>query len=234
MTMKAAVRQTDPLGRLDEIRVAVRRHGIPSVCLDLNLRLVNRLFFLKILSCFSALCGSRESRVAVVQGGVVCAPATGEQLQTMSLIRDLDLPRSFVDEAWSLGHECFVASVDGTPACYCWFSSGVTALIGGLEASFPAGHRYAYKAFTRPAYRGRGLLPLCCAAAMRRYAAEGCQALVTVIERNNFSSIHAFERCGFTKFGTVLVVRAWKRTKIVRDRGCTRFGFEVQDNGRWY
>jgi RimJ/RimL family protein N-acetyltransferase len=227
---------TDPahrLGRVSEIRLAVSRHGIRNVCFDLGLRAVNRLFFLKILSCFNAACGAPESGAVATRQAITCAPATREQLRALSVIEDLDLPASFVDEAWNLGHECFVAYVDETPACYCWFSSRVTSLIGGLEVSFPTGHRYAYKAFTHPAYRGRGLLTLCCATAMRRYAAEGCLALVTVIERNNFSSIHAFERSGFTRFGTIFVVRALKRTKIVHDRGCTRFGFRVLDNGRW-
>jgi hypothetical protein len=67
---------------------------------------------------------------------------------------------------------------------------------------------------------------------MHRYAAAGYEGVVTVIERNNVSSLRAFQHCGFSRFGTVFVARPWGRTVIVRDTGATRFGIRVLDNGK--
>jgi GNAT superfamily N-acetyltransferase len=211
----------------------VSRHGLGNAGFDLGVRAINRLLLMRILDCFYAACSSYESGTTVTRPQITCTLATRQQLRDLSLSTILDLPSAFVEEACDLGHECYVVCVDGAPACYCWFSSGVTALFGGLEVSCPEGNVYAYKAFTHPAHRGRGLLTRCFATAMHRYAAAGCKGLVTVIERNNVSSVRAFQHCGFSRFGTVFVARPWGRTVIVRDTGTTRFGFRVLDNGKW-
>ena len=68
------------------------------------------------------------------------------------------------------------------------------AIDARLQFAFPAGWIYVYKAFTRPAWRGKRLLHQVLAHGMGRL---GPHRFVTLVVAGNQASRNAFERCGF-------------------------------------
>lgn len=90
---------------------------------------------------------------------------------------------------------CFGAFAGEVLASYVFLApASPVAIDERLQFEFPADWIYVYKAFTRPAWRGKRLLHQVLADSM---AGLGPHRFVTLVVSGNRASRKAFERCGF-------------------------------------
>jgi len=154
------------------------------------------------------LTGSRLL-VCVVKpiGGAV--PGTARRLHDEEILRSsldaaLDMPREFVDTA--LGSECYGVVTGDRVSSYAWSASGcAVSIFPGIAIEIPGQDVYVYRAFTDPAFRGRGHVGECLHAIDATAAARGRHSVCAFIELHNRSSLHAFRGAGFTRRGVVLL-----------------------------
>jgi GNAT superfamily N-acetyltransferase len=227
-TVNGALMGSKWLARLDQVRVLVRTLGPREAGVVVGLAILNRVFACQVFVCLAcdAAVLPRAELVPDQRFRIDRPPKT--TLETVSMNGDLDLSVAFVADASARGDECFVLLDGDRIASYCWFSARETRMIPGYSVRFAEVDRYAYKAFTHPDYRGRGLLGACLAEAMRHYARRGCRGFVTVIERGNVRSLKAFGRVGFRPVGHALTCRRLPKRRVWNSQGCQRFGLVVQ------
>lgn len=72
----------------------------------------------------------------------------------------------------------------------------------GIGLELPPGARFLFKAFVRPAWRGRGVLPALLVDAHARLRETGVHTIVTTTARRNGAARRALARAGFREVGT--------------------------------
>jgi GNAT superfamily N-acetyltransferase len=126
---------------------------------------------------------------------------------------------------------CFGAFEGEELASYCFFATESTAIDLYLRFCYPLGWIYVYKAFTRPEWRGRGLLRAILRDAARtehwpRLPQEPLGFVTLALTRNR-ASLEAFGKAGFRPLVDfpVLVFRSRPRT-IFRSDAPAGFAIE--------
>jgi ribosomal protein S18 acetylase RimI-like enzyme len=138
---------------------------------------------------------------------------TRAEIERASLNASLDLPADFV--ASSQSAECYGVVTDGAVRCYAWTASGPVRAVPGTVVSMPPDSAYVFKAFTDPAFRGRGLLRECLSAIEERAAVAGRVAMSALVEIHNRSSLRGFRNAGFERCGLVFVLkRPWLVSRL--------------------
>jgi ribosomal protein S18 acetylase RimI-like enzyme len=140
---------------------------------------------------------------------------TRDELERASANASLDLPTDFV--ASSQSAQCYGIVVDGNVRSYAWTASEPVRAVPGTVVCMPPDSAYVYKAFTDPAFRGRGLLRECLNAVEQRACGDGRSEMSALVEIHNRSSLHGFRKAGFARCGLVFVL---KRPWLVSRVGC--------------
>jgi hypothetical protein len=202
------------------VRQDIRRHGMFETAMGLGLIAIGRLCACQLLVCLTW-----ENAHASPSPGLDLEPTRAgrlsrEQLEVAASELELDLRADFVHDALAHDDACFGVVDEKRVVSYCWFSHRPTEVLPGFTTRFPAGYHYAYKAFTRPSHRGRGMLRDCQVAAAKAFERGGPVRMLTLIERRNVSSLKAFGQAGFRPLGHVVLGRTRWRNYVMHSPGC--------------
>jgi GNAT superfamily N-acetyltransferase len=133
---------------------------------------------------------------------------------------ELDLRESFV----RLGHACVGAFAGRELAGYAWFAYGDAPHLDGVRVRVPEHAVYRFKAFVRPAYRGKGVASLLYAAADGLVARPGRRHVVNCVAVQNAPSIAASRRSGDALLGYLAYWRGGSRFLALHSRAVAAFG----------
>jgi len=184
-----------------------REHGWMRALGLLTLRSLARLSGGTVLACMHKPIGRVEPRMARL--------LTREEIERASRNPSLDLAPEFV--AASQAAQCYGIVVDDDVRSYAWTASAPMRAVPGTVVRMPAESAYVFKAFTDPAFRGRGLLSECLKAVEHGAVRDGREEMTALVEMHNRSSLRAFRNAGFARCGFVFVLR---RPWIVRKIAC--------------
>jgi GNAT superfamily N-acetyltransferase len=188
---------TASVERLLKIAAGARKdHGLIRGSGMLLLRALSRLTGGTVLACLH----KPVARVAPSVGRLL----TRQEIEHASEDERLDLPQAFVGAQRS---PCYGVVIDDRVRCYVWTSSEQIRAVPGTTVRMPPDTTYAFKAFTDPLFRRRGLLRECLKAVERDAAREGRTEVTALVELHNRSSLRAFDHAGFERCGFVLVLR---------------------------
>lgn len=141
---------------------------------------------------------------------------TRAEIERASSNAALDLPADFVAASQS-SSQCYGIVVDGDIRSYAWTASEPVRAVPGTIVRMPRESAYVFKAFTDPAFRGRGLLRECLNAVEQRAIDDGRSEMSALVEIHNRSSLRGFRNAGFDRCGLVFVL---KRPWLVSRLGC--------------
>jgi GNAT superfamily N-acetyltransferase len=140
--------------------------------------------------------------------------------------RDLESPDSFstldldaheAGLAIDSGVDIIAAFEGESIASYLFLSTTSPGLNDDLVLEFDERLVFFYRAFTRPEFRGRGMMPALLRAALERCASVGYKCAVACIDVGNRPSWRAFRSVGFKTFAIVRFVKVGGRY-LVRPR----------------
>jgi L-amino acid N-acyltransferase YncA len=140
---------------------------------------------------------------------------TRAEIERASMNASLDLPPEFV--ASSHAATCYGIVADEEVRGYVWTISEPVRAVRGTVVAMSRGSAYVFKAFTDPAFRGRGLLRESLKAVEQSAVNDGRTEMSALVEFFNRSSLRAFSNAGFTRCGLVFVLR---RPWLVRRVAC--------------
>lgn len=137
----------------------------------------------------------------------------------------LELDRRQAASALRRGDVCIGVSENGFPVGYVWYAYRAAPHTDKLWVEFQRGLGYAYKAFIRPDYRGRGI-----AAELYARGAELCpkkttHSGVSFIALGNDPSLRAAERAGWRRVGYAGYASFFRGALPFSTAGAKRFGF---------
>ena len=178
----------------------------------LGIRAIPRLVFYRLLPSFvyyrSIRCvwmdlddWRRQNPVNTVPFEIRLLAA--EDLKSQKMFSELDLDSHDVALAMASGADVIAALQGETIASYLFVSTVSPGLNDDLALEFDERLAYFYRAFTRPEFRGRGLMPAVLQAAMRRCASRGDRGVVACIDIGNWPSRRAFRSAGFKTLATI-------------------------------
>lgn len=174
-----------------------REHGLLKAVGLLALRSLARLTGGTVLACMHKPVSQVEQCHARL--------LTRAEIERASMNASLDLPADFV--ASSQSAQCYGIVVDGDVRCYAWTASEPVRAVPGTVVSMPPESAYVFKAFTDPAFRGRGLLRECLNAVEQGARSDGRSDMSALVEIHNRSSLRGFRNAGFTRCGLVFVLK---------------------------
>jgi GNAT superfamily N-acetyltransferase len=166
---------------------------------------MSRLTGVTFLACVHKPVGATESGRA----------ARLDECEIAVVSRDpaLELDEGFLRAAQ--GSDFYACPPGPHPRAYAWAAwTGPVPVMSGFAVDVPEHAVYVYKAFTDPAYRGRGYLGECLKAIEHAAAERKRRTVMALIEVHNRSSRRAFRRAGFTRCGLVCLVgrASWSGT----------------------
>jgi GNAT superfamily N-acetyltransferase len=135
---------------------------------------------------------------------------------------DLELRERMVRSAD--GNVCVGAFCGGELAGYVWFAYEDAPHVDGVRVRVPAHAIYRFKAFVRPAFRGRGIAPRLYAGADALVARPGRRTVVNCIALQNRPSIAASLRSGDAPLGRLGYWQAGRRFVALHSREVEAFG----------
>lgn len=136
----------------------------------------------------------------------------------------LDLSAATVEAALARGDVCVGAFEAGELAGYVWYAYGPAPHLDGVWIYPPENAIYRYKAFVRPAFRGRGIATALYRAGDARVARPGRRYVVNCVAVQNAPSIAASRRSGDAPLGLVAYWQARRRFLALHSPGVGSFG----------
>jgi len=118
------------------------------------------------------------------------------EAETLAECRDpaLGLSEGAVREAYRRRGVCIGARKAGALVGYVWFAFETAPHLHSVWVKVPTHAIYRYKAFVRPAHRGKGIAPALYRFADRVFHGQGREEFVNCIATHNFASITASQR----------------------------------------
>lgn len=192
--------------RLSRIAADMRsQHGLLAAFGLFTIRSLARLSGGTVLACMHKPVGQVEP----CRGRLL----TRAEIERASANPALDLPADFVASTQSA--ECYGIVVDGDVRCYAWTAAGPVRAVPGTVVTMSSESAYVFKAFTDPAFRGRGLLRECLNAVEQAAVRGGRTEMSALVEIHNRSSLRAFRNAGFRRCGLVFSLRRpWLISKL--------------------
>jgi len=133
--------------------------------------------------------------------GLECRRLSGGELLALCADPALELREAMVRATLARGDACVGAFLEGRLAGYAWFAYDEAPHVNGVRVQVPARAIYRFKAFVRPACRGRGIAPFLYAAADAIVARPGRESVVNCIAAQNGASIAASLKSGGAPLG---------------------------------
>src|SRR4051812_12905356 len=115
--------------------------------------------------------------------------------------RALELHRRQATRALRRGDVCIGVTENGFPVGYVWYAHRAAPHTDTLWVEFQRGLSYAYKAFIRPEYRGRGIAAELYARGVELCPKKSTHSGVSFISVDNEPSLRAAERAGWRRVG---------------------------------
>lgn len=152
---------------------------------------------------------------------------TAEDLYHAAQDPELEMPLTFVTGVIAREEAGFGVFQDDMLVAYVWRARGVAQHDDGLWARADARYRFGYKAFTRPAWRGKGLAVVVARYSDRMQQHEFSEH-ISFVETHNFASITATHKKhpDLTQIGLAGYFSLLGRVITFRTPGCKQAGFE--------
>ena len=198
------------------------------------MRAVNRVIFLKVM---------HSMKLETVHPIYMTAPERYQgtfldyaQLKEFERMPEYEFPADFLQSAFAKGDRCYgFLTHEGRLAAYQWYSTKPTWFFApsrvsgwnGAVVNFDEEYVYMYKGFTHPRHRGRRLYPIGVSTALSTYLAQGYKGIVSIVESNNFASLHACYRMGYEDFGMIYLTILFGTCLIHADSTCHAMGFRL-------
>jgi GNAT superfamily N-acetyltransferase len=155
-----------------------------------------------------------------LEPGLSCRRLEQQELLDLCADPGLELRQAMVRD----GNTCIGAFSDGELAGYVWFACSDAPHVNGVRVSVPAQAIYRFKAFVRPAYRGRGIAPYLYGAADELVAQPGRRYVVNCVALQNGASVAASLRSGDGPLGHLGYWQAGRRFFALHTREVELFG----------
>ena len=155
-----------------------------------------------------------------LEPGLSCRRLEQQELLGLCADPELELREAMVRE----GNACVGAFSGDDLAGYVWFAYGDAPHVNGVRVSVPPQAIYRFKAFVRPAYRGRGIAPYLYGAADPLVAQPGRRTVVNCVAVQNRASIAATLRSGDVPLGHLAYWQAGGRFLALHTRPVELFG----------
>jgi hypothetical protein len=124
-----------------------------------------------------------------------------ERLLACTDLAAMDLTEDFLRDAFAKGDVCDAVLCDGRLVSYTWMAFSTTHHVDGVWVEFAGKYRYAYKAYTDPAFRGQHAIRLFKAASDGYCISRGRTHTITFIALDNRSSIRYAMGVGNQRIG---------------------------------
>ena len=180
---------------------------------------------LQVFKVYYRSLGASAARAMVP--GLTCRRLGEAELLELCADPELDLRPALA----SSGNACVGAFSGGELAGYVWFADRDAPHVNGVRVRVPEQAIYRFKAFVRPAYRGRGVAPFLYGAADALVAPAGRRYVVSCIGVQNRPSIAASLRSGDQPLGYLGYWQAGRRFRAVHSRGVALFGLRFYLQG---
>jgi hypothetical protein len=137
---------------------------------------------------------------------------------------DLGIDERFVQRAFGKGDMCTAVLHQGEIVAFNWLAYSPTHDQDGVFIDFDGRSRYAYFAYTLPAFRGRDLHKIFSARRDRDALNRGCERSISFISVDNRSSMRAALKVGAHRVGLAGYLKKGPlmlafRSRKVRDAG---------------
>ena len=213
--------------QLEDFRRPIRNAGIGGACYDLAYRVGVKSVRFSDRQCVSLTLATLERSFLTPEPGFTYGFLDEGALRSYVRQPGLELSDTFLDDALREGHRCYGVRKGDALAAYTWYARRPTPLEEHLLLHFEPRWMYAYKGFTAPIHRGRRLLEAGRAMALVAQTDATCLGIVSVIKRNNYSSLKAMRRLGCVDNGRL---RAWSlfgRWHLSATSACAPFGLRL-------
>ena len=168
----------------------------------------------------------RTERVEFDPGeGITMRQATRDDLSAAIGDGPGALERVFVDAAVARGDVCFGAFHGSKMIAYTWASFAVAPHGDGLWVTVATTYEYAYKSFTHPDFRGRGIIGQVSRLRDNHSVEQGCRWTVGFVETHNYGSYRANRRLGSRTVGYAGYLKVLGHAFPFRTPGAVRHGF---------
>lgn len=151
-----------------------------------------------------------------------------DEIQLVHYVNDpeFDLDSRFIRRAMARGDLAFGAFEEGRLLGYTWRTSSTAPWFDGLWIRVPRLFAYAYKSYTSPFYRGRGVYAACASFADRNMRALGHPMTINMIDIANLPSHHASARMGSVRAGYAGYLKLFGKCFAFRTHGVRALGIE--------
>ena len=174
----------------------VRGFGMLRTAFVIIYRIVNRIFYLRILDImtldFDDLASPRMPTRPFLSGFV-----QGPRLQELTADKSYGMSPAFLERALAKGDRCFGVFCDGKMISYVWYSDTQTWISHEMAVSFSPKYVYVYKSLTLADYRGQSFNGATMYLSLKQFAEQGLAGTVSYVDAVNLSSLKSIQRLGF-------------------------------------
>jgi hypothetical protein len=142
------------------------------------------------------------------------------------------LATRFIRRAMSRGDLAYGAFEEGKLVGYTWRSASAAPFFSGLWIKVPSPFVYAYKSYTLPSHRGRGMYGAFTSFTDRQSRAIGHPMVLTLIDIANIPSLRASAHVGSRKAGYAGYLRLFGRCFTFRTPAVRAMGVELYTSAR--
>lgn len=155
-----------------------------------------------------------------------------QELEEHAREPELEMSPDFLAEARARGDLCAGALDAGRLVAYVWRAFAPAPAEDGMWVRFRKPHRYGYKAFTRPEYRGLHLQSALAPTTDALLEALGYTHAIGYVDLSNYPSRRSSERHGNQAIGYAGYWRLFGRAWAFESPGAKRHGFAFFDPAR--
>lgn len=215
-----------------KIRLLIHHAGLLNVLMMVLYKTVNKVLCFKIynICCLTPESLNRKMRDYKCQ--YQHRLISNDELIKYIDDDELEWDQSSVDDVIKKGDQVFGLLDDETLIGYLCFSNKPTHFNGCLTTEFDDRYLYAYKGFTKKAYRGNRLYAEAMVVTVNEFYRQGYIGILSCIEASNFASMKAAEWIGFRTQGSLLLFRIFGKCTIIYSRSCLDFGLKLISENR--